>query len=158
MGIKQSSIILQLPLITPSQRWIITHVAENYKRNGFRIGANANSIEEAEDLLRRIRPAAIKIDASHALIKGSRSSLAQLGERACEFGTKLIFNKIEKQAFHDQLQDALPKPNSFSVQGYLFDYPSAIKAKPAEKDDVFVSAKSIALRPSNLRNAFYLHP
>jgi hypothetical protein len=32
-------IVLQLPVVTPNQRWLLNYVLDNYRRNGFRLGS-----------------------------------------------------------------------------------------------------------------------
>ena len=118
LELPHQKIVLQLPLITPSQRWVLTHVAENYKRNGFRIGANAGNLEQAIDLLELIRPDAIKIDISQANDAGTQMRLLQLAERnRC----KIIFKRIESEEKLQTLQKMNVTNIPFYVQGFLFD-------------------------------------
>lgn len=122
LEIPHEQIILQLPLITPSQRWVLTHVAENYRRNGFRIGVNASSLEQAADLLDRIRPDAIKLDVSVANDAAAQISLLQ---RADQAQCNIIFRRIENEARFLSLQQANDTASPYLVQGFLFDLPRA---------------------------------
>jgi EAL domain-containing protein (putative c-di-GMP-specific phosphodiesterase class I) len=121
LEIPHEQIILQLPLITPSQRWVLTHVAENYRRNGFRIGVNASTLEQAGDLLDRIRPDAIKIDISAANHAPAQISLLQ---RADQAQCNIIFRRIENEARLLSLQQANDTASPYLV-GFLFDLPKA---------------------------------
>jgi EAL domain-containing protein (putative c-di-GMP-specific phosphodiesterase class I) len=116
------NIVLQLPLITPSQRWVLTHVAENYRRNGFRIGVNAANLEQASDLMDRIRPYSIKIDVSQANDPKIQNSLLQRAERQ---SCKLIFKRIEREDKYRALQNDHTEATPYFVQGFLFDIPNA---------------------------------
>ena len=128
LEIPHAQIILQLPLITPSQRWVLTHVAENYRCNGFRIGVNASSLEQAGDLLDRIRPDAIKIDISAANHASAQISLLQ---RADQAQCHIIFRRIENEARFLSLQTANDTASPYLVQGFLFDLPRATLVGPA---------------------------
>ena len=115
-------IVLQLPQITPSQRWVLTHVAENYRRNGFRIGVNAANLEQAQDLLTRIRPDAIKVDISAANHPAAQIELLDQASRAhCQ----IIFRRIENEIRYQYLLDTNDTASSYQVQGFLFDLPQA---------------------------------
>lgn len=122
------NIVLQLPLITPSQRWVLTHVAESYRRNGFRIGVNAANLEQASDLMDRIRPDSIKIDVSQANDAKILNSLLQRAERQ---SCKLIFKRIERGDRYRALQNDHAEASPYFVQGFLFDIPNA-SLVPAE--------------------------
>lgn len=140
LELPHQSIILQLPLITPSQRWVFTHVAENYRRNGFRIGANAGSLEQASDLLERIRPDSIKIDMAQANDAYIQSSLLQRAERQ---NCKLIFKRIETEAQLGALQNTHQTASPYFVQGFLFDVPKAnidASANPSHAIDMRISS------------------
>jgi EAL domain-containing protein (putative c-di-GMP-specific phosphodiesterase class I) len=139
-------IILQLPLITPSQRWVFTHVAENYRRNGFRIGANAGNLEQANDLLERIRPDSIKIDINQASDPVAQSHLLEQAERqAC----KIIFKRIENEAQFQTLQKSNNAGSPFYVQGFLFDLAKANLAVTNEEFYAY-SAHTKLARPSSV--------
>lgn len=128
LELPHEQIILQLPLITPSQRWVLTHVAENYRRNGFRIGVNASTLEQAGDLLDRIRPDAIKLDISAANHASAQISLLQ---RADQAQCHIIFRRIENEARLLSLQQANDTASPYLVQGFLFDLPRATLASHA---------------------------
>jgi len=115
-------IILQMPAATASQRWVLAHVVENYRRNGFRVGVNAANLEQAIDLLQRVRPDAIKIDIYAANRPELQISLLEQAERAqCQ----VIFKRIEQQEKFEALQNSHGTASPFLVQGFLFDIPAA---------------------------------
>jgi len=122
LELPHADIILQLPQITPSQRWVLTHVAENYRRNGFRIGLHAASLEQAADLLERIRPASIKVDISLANDDQAQVRLLEQADRAqCH----IIFRRIENQKRLEALRLANQTASPYLLQGFLFDLPKA---------------------------------
>jgi len=122
LELPHEQIILQMPLITSSQRWVLTHVTENYRRNGFRIGVHAQNLEQAADLLSRIRPAAIKLDNSTALDPDKQLELLlQAQKQDC----RVIFRRIERETSWRTLQLNTPPVLPFFVQGFLFDLPKA---------------------------------
>ena len=122
LELPHQQIVLQLPQITPSQRWVLTHVAENYRRNGFRIGVNAANLEQASDLLARVRPATMKIDVSVANNSAAQIALLEQADRSqCQ----VIFRKIETERQLQHLQTANNTVSPYAVQGFLFDVPRA---------------------------------
>ena len=140
LELPHQQIVLQLPMISASQRWVLTHVAENYRRNGFRIGANAGSLEQASDLLERIRPDAIKIDIGLANDARIQSSLLQRAERQ---NCKLIFKRIETEQQLRAMQNAHQTASPYFVQGFLFDMPKAsiaTSANPSHAADMRISS------------------
>ncbi len=115
-------IILQMPAATASQRWVLAHVVENYRRNGFRVGVNAANLEQAIDLLQRVRPDAIKIDIYAANRPELQISLLEQAEHAqCQ----VIFKRIEQQEKFEALQNSHGTASPYLVQGFLFDIPAA---------------------------------
>ena len=139
LELPHQQIVLQLPPITPSQRWVLTHVAENYRRNGFRIGVNAANLEQASDLLGRVRPHSIKIDVSVANNSEAQIALLELADRSqCQ----VIFRKIETERQLNNLQTANNTVSPYAVQGFLFDIPRANLAPEAEI--AAVSANALA--------------
>ncbi|MBC3918531.1 EAL domain-containing protein [Undibacterium sp. CY18W] len=115
-------VILQLPQITPSQRWVLTHVAENYRRNGFRIGLHSASLEQASDLLDRIRPDSIKVDISLA---NDAQAQVRLLEQADRGNCHVIFRRIENQKRLQALREGNQTASPYLIQGFLFDLPKA---------------------------------
>ncbi|HTD04293.1 EAL domain-containing protein [Undibacterium sp.] len=122
-------IVLQLPPITPSQRWVLNHVADNYRRNGFRIGINAGDAHQALDLLERVRPNVVKLNANGAIALEAHCSLLEQADRA---GSRVVFKHIENE---DRLQALLKSHTAaeYFLQGYLLDLPAAgLVAKQAK--------------------------
>src|SRR5450830_1604310 len=116
LELPHQQIVLQLPQITPSQRWVLTHVAENYRRNGFRIGVNAANNSAAQIAL-----------------------LEQADRGQCQ----VIFRKIETERQLAQLQTANNTVHPYAVQGFFFDTPRASLA--AETDTSEPLSKQIEL-------------
>ncbi|MBC3832733.1 EAL domain-containing protein [Undibacterium amnicola] len=120
LEVPQHKIILQLPMITASQRWVLTHVAENYRRNGFRLGTNARSVDEALDHLSRIRPASIKLDIDSVR---DAASFDFLLSKAAEIHCQIIVRKIERESSLQALSAARQTGLAFAMQGFHFDLP-----------------------------------
>ncbi|WP_394777247.1 EAL domain-containing protein [Undibacterium sp.] len=114
-------IVLQLPEITPSQRWVLNHVSDNYRRNGFRIGINASSVEQALDLLDRVRPDVVKLNANKPI---DASACTALLRQAAATGSRVIFKRLENADKLQALADALGDAPYF-IQGFLLDLPKA---------------------------------
>jgi EAL domain-containing protein (putative c-di-GMP-specific phosphodiesterase class I) len=85
-------IILQLPATNPSQRWLLNYVADNYRRNGFRIALKLKSLAQAEELLAQARPAALKVNAN---LIGNDGELELLLTLARAHQAQLIIKRVQ---------------------------------------------------------------
>ena len=126
LELPHEQIVLQMPLISPSQRWVLNHVVENYRRNGFRIGVNAASVAQALDLLERVRPDVIKIDAETAIRESGLTALLEQGLRQ---NAQVVFRRIEREASWTLLQRLNEEHYPLLTQGFLFDLPDARLAR-----------------------------
>ena len=129
LGLPADRIVLQLPAVGTGQGWLLGYVADNYRRNGFRLALNVSSLGEGLELLERFKPAAMKVDARHL---NDAAALSQLLELAGKAGVALIFKRVESQPVADMLACASRAAAvPVHVQGYLFDLPRAIVGDPA---------------------------
>ncbi|WP_050467170.1 EAL domain-containing protein [Herbaspirillum chlorophenolicum] len=116
-------IVLQLPVVTPNQRWLLNYVLDNYRRNGFRLGVSANSPLEALGLLDKVRPDLIKVDAREL---PDPDSVGLLLLRAAEQGVRIFFKRVENREVFDKLEQyGSALAQSIHAQGYLWDTPGA---------------------------------
>lgn len=116
-------IVLQLPVVTPNQRWLLNYVLDNYRRNGFRLGVSANSPLEALGLLDKVKPDLIKVDAREL---ADPDSVALLLLRAAEQGVRIFFKRIENRDVFGKLEQyGSALAQAIHVQGYLWDKPGA---------------------------------
>jgi EAL domain-containing protein (putative c-di-GMP-specific phosphodiesterase class I) len=95
LGLPRERIVLQLPAVTASRRWLLNYVADNYRRNGFRLALNVGSIAEAVELLGQVRPAAIRIDASAMQYDSGLENLLLLARAAA---ARIIVKRVESHA------------------------------------------------------------
>ncbi|WP_374359673.1 EAL domain-containing protein [Pseudoduganella danionis] len=116
-------VVLQLPAATPQQGWLLNYVADNYRRNGFRLANNVTAPAEALQILERLQPAAFKLDAS---VAAEQDELLTLFARCHAAGVGLVFKRIETAATLERLR-ALAADAGVALlgQGYLLDQPSA---------------------------------
>lgn len=121
LDIPQQRIILQLPLISPSQRWAITHIVENYRRNGFRLAVHAQNIEQAFDLLERVRPEVVKLNVESSLADKDAWLLEDLLRQAALQNCLIVVRKIDQLQALSKLQAFSDPSLSFAVQGNAID-------------------------------------
>lgn len=114
LGLPHTRIALQLPAATVSQTWLHAYVAENYRRNGFKIATHANDLADATRLLEEVRPDVIKLDVN-AIAAGAR--LSTFLARATDQKTGLIIKRIDSDAALKLLRDTLPVDQNLLVQG-----------------------------------------
>jgi EAL domain-containing protein (putative c-di-GMP-specific phosphodiesterase class I) len=118
-----SRVVLQLPVATPQQGWLLNYVSDNYRRNGFRFAVNVDSAADAIAVLDRLRPDVFKLDTR---VLHDTAGLLQLLERAQQAGVAVVFKRIETEATLHSLR-ALSAAAGVPVlgQGYLLDEPRA---------------------------------
>lgn len=127
LGLPVEQIVLQLPAASATRRWLLNYVADNYRRNGFRLALNAATPAEAADVLERCRPDVVKIDA--AVFDGGEEleSLLALA-RAC--AAKLVFKRVASTAALKSIERASANVGVQAyVQGYLIGLPDATLAE-----------------------------
>lgn len=121
LGLPIEKIVLQLPAVTNTQRWLLSHVAENYRRNGFRFALNAAHPAEALGLLERIRPNVIKVDARE-LIDPALTLRLLLEAKIRD--TRIVFKRLENRQVLEVLLDlGTQSEQAILAQGQLWDLP-----------------------------------
>lgn len=95
LQLPQQQIVLQLPAISPASRWLANYVADNYRRNGFRLAFAAAKVSEAMELVKQFGPHAVTLDA-RAL--RDAAALARLLELAQAANVRVIVKKVESAA------------------------------------------------------------
>jgi EAL domain-containing protein (putative c-di-GMP-specific phosphodiesterase class I) len=132
LGLPIERIVLQLPLATPNQRWLLNYVADNYRRNGFKLALNAASPAQALELLPRLRPQVVKLDARH-LGADAPAGLADLLAACADAGAQAVFKRVETPASLALLRQAGELAGVPALaQGYLLDEPAATLLAPLQ--------------------------
>jgi EAL domain-containing protein (putative c-di-GMP-specific phosphodiesterase class I) len=124
-------IVLQLPPVTPNQRWMLDYVADNYRGNGFAVAVDTAGTAQAVELLTRLTPQAIRVDARHL---GDDAALTALLSNAADVGVQIIFSRIETATSLQMLLRAGARAGRPVVgQGLLLDQPgvSLLDAGPS---------------------------
>jgi EAL domain-containing protein (putative c-di-GMP-specific phosphodiesterase class I) len=128
LGVPAARVVLQLPIVGPNQRWLLNYVADNYKRNGFRIALNLALPSRAAELLSQVRPAAIRIDAQNV---GDDETLGALLGTVHKHGVQLIVKKVQTaQAFGQLVRVSGALGIAVHAQGFILD-PAADTLIPA---------------------------
>ena len=123
LGLPIARIVLQLPRVTSQQGWLLNYVADNYRRNGFRLAVNAGGAREALALLARMRPDVVKLDAREP---GDEADLVTLLRRCQAEQIGVVFKRLDSPAaleFLRRIGDVAGVP--VHAQGYLLDEPAA---------------------------------
>ena len=136
LGLPIERIVLQLPTVTPNQGWLLNYVADNYRRNGFRLAINVASVQEATGMLERLHPHAFKLDAGNLSDEQAVASFVTVCHAA---KIRVIFKRLDTPAALAALQrvatiTGLP----IVAQGYLLDKP--LTALAQANRDVAASA------------------
>jgi EAL domain-containing protein (putative c-di-GMP-specific phosphodiesterase class I) len=116
-------VVLQLPVATPQQSWLLNYVSDNYRRNGFRFAVNVHSAADAIAVLDRLRPDVFKLDTR---VLHDTAGLLELLDRAHHAGVAVVFKRIETPQTLQTLAE-LSATAGVPVlgQGYLLDEPKA---------------------------------
>lgn len=132
LGLPHRKIVLQLPAIQADQAWIAHYVADNYRRNGFRLAINVADARQGLEQMRQIGPDVVKLDAREL---NDDAAVLRLLEEAGSANVAVVFKRVESQNVHDKLRRmAEQTEHRILVQGYLFDQPRAEFADTAEKE------------------------
>lgn len=138
LGLPHQKILLQLPQIEERQAWLLNYVADNYRRNAFRLAVNASNARQASVLLSEIHPDVIKVDARELT---DEDATLQLLIRAGEAKVQVVFKRVETPAVYERLRKlGSMAGHCIAAQGYLWDRPRATFAQPA--DDVVNQERS----------------
>jgi EAL domain-containing protein (putative c-di-GMP-specific phosphodiesterase class I) len=95
LGLPREQIVLQLPAVSASRHWLLNYVADNYRRNGFRLALNVGTTAEAVEVIGQVRPAAVKIDARALSDAAGLESLLLLAQAQ---QSRLIVSRVESTA------------------------------------------------------------
>ncbi|MGK5023596.1 EAL domain-containing protein [Janthinobacterium sp. RB2R34] len=121
LGLPIERIVLQLPTVTANQGWLLNYVADNYRRNGFRLAINANSVNEAFGLLERLRPHSFKLDAGNLSDETAVADFLTLCHAA---KIRVVFKRLDTPAALQALQRIAETTGlPLVAQGYLLDKP-----------------------------------
>ena len=121
LGLPIERIVLQLPTVTANQGWLLNYVADNYRRNGFRLAINVNSVSQAFGLLERLHPHSFKLDAGNLSDETAVADFLILCHAA---KIRVVFKRLDTPAALQALQriaEATGLP--LMAQGYLLDKP-----------------------------------
>ena len=121
LGLPFEKVVLQLPPTSGNQGWLLTHVADNYRRNGFRFAVNVVNAAEGLALLTRVRPDVIKVDAREI---ADRAGTEKLLAEAAASGIRVVFKRVENAktlATLGDIADSLDQ--AVFAQGHLLDFP-----------------------------------
>jgi EAL domain-containing protein (putative c-di-GMP-specific phosphodiesterase class I) len=123
LGLPQEKIVLQLPVIVEHQSWLLNYVADNYRRNDFRIALNAADAAEALMLIEHVGPELVKLDSRQLVDDGPALRLLL---RCKEEGIRVIFKRVEnEEAFQALSRLSVRSGVDFYAQGYWWNLPSA---------------------------------
>lgn len=121
LGLPVERIVLQLPPVTRNQGWLLSQVADNYRRNGFRFALNAAHATEVLGLLERVRPHVVKVDAREVV---NEADTLKLLVQARKLGIRVIFKRVDNIKALNVLRDlGVRSEQAIHAQGHLWDLP-----------------------------------
>ena len=133
LGLPHEKIVLQLPLIEARQAWLLNYVADNYRRNAFRLAVNATDVHQASVLLTEVQPDVIKVDAREL---NEIDATLQLLKDSKNANTNIVFKRVESRDVFARLSELGAEAGvAITAQGYLWDMPKAVFSQPAETND-----------------------
>jgi len=122
LDLPQERVVLQLPVIVEHQGWLANHVADNYRRNGFRIAMNAVDALEALKLVDLVRPEVVKVDTRQTVHDGPALRLL---DTCAARNIRVIFKRVESADTLDSLGRIAELSGAvIQVQGFHWDLPA----------------------------------
>ena len=112
LELPHDKIVLQMPLVTANQGWLLNYVLDNYRRNGFKLGTSASDARELNN----------EADTERLLCQ------------TAALGIQVVFKRVENPQVGARLQQfsrELAQP--VYAQGYLWDMPGASLTRPASQ-------------------------
>jgi EAL domain-containing protein (putative c-di-GMP-specific phosphodiesterase class I) len=123
LGLPHQKIVLQLPVITHDQHWLVHYVSGNYRRNCFRLAVNSVDAAQALVMLEQVRPDFIKLDRAGG---GDEDAVSQLLSTAAQHKVHVIFKRVEKQETVALLRRLrMASGQRIHAQGLIWDIPKA---------------------------------
>jgi EAL domain-containing protein (putative c-di-GMP-specific phosphodiesterase class I) len=136
LELPQESVVLQLPEVTERQGWLLNYVADNYRRNGFRLAVNASGAVEALGLLDRVRPELVKLDGRYV---PDDASTIRLLEECGRLKVGVVFKRVESPRVLEALRRLGERTGqTIHAQGFLWDMPAASVIRSSGKRTDFV--------------------
>jgi len=124
LELPHDKIVLQMPVVTQNQSWLLNYVLDNYRRNGFELGVSAADARDALALLDKVKPDLIKVDSRELSDEAATEKLLRL---AADQEIRVVFKRVENPDVFRKLQQfgrllAVP----VYAQGYIWDTPKSI--------------------------------
>lgn len=126
LELPHDKIVLQMPVVTHNQGWLLNYVLDNYRRNGFQLGTSAADARGALALLEQVKPDQIKVDARELTDEAGTEKLLRV---AAERNIRVVFKRVENPEVFSKLEQfgqTLAVP--VYAQGYLWDTPKSVLA------------------------------
>ncbi|WP_229416997.1 EAL domain-containing protein [Massilia eburnea] len=87
LGLPQGQIVLQLPAVNARQNWMLNYVADNYRRNGFRISVKVANALQLPSVLGHARVDAVRIG---SLLGAGTAELTQVLAQAAALEVQVL--------------------------------------------------------------------
>lgn len=87
LGLPLEQVVLQLPAVNARQNWMLNYVADNYRRNGFRISVKVATALHLPSVLGHARVDAVRIASLHG---ASGTELTQILAQAAALDVKVL--------------------------------------------------------------------
>lgn len=103
LGLPVEQVVLQLPAVNARQNWMLNYVADNYRRNGFRIAVKVGSVSQLHSVLGHASVNAVRISTLHG---ASEAELAQALAQASALNVDVIVKQDATDATNASLLHA----------------------------------------------------
>jgi EAL domain-containing protein (putative c-di-GMP-specific phosphodiesterase class I) len=122
-------IVLQLPPSEARQAWLLNYVADNYRRNAFRLALNVVNAQQGLAMLDEIRPDVIKVDTRDLT---DEALIEKLLANAAQTDIRIVFKRVESASVYERLMQLGKNVGQpIVVQGHLWDKPQPALADVA---------------------------
>ena len=122
LELPHEKIVLQIPVVSGGQGWLLDYVSNNYRRNGFRLAVAAVDAVAALSLVDTVQADVIKINGR---LLNDEDSVARLLLAAQRRNIKIAFKCVENPLIADRLRWLADQTGQgIYAQGYFWDMPS----------------------------------
>ena len=142
LGLPHRKIVLQLPLIQADQAGLLNYVADNYRRNGFRLAVNAANAQHGLELLQQVEADIIKVDVREI---SDEPAALKLLQATADKKVRVVFKRVESLAVHEKLiRLGAIAQQTITAQGYLWDQPKASVGQRQDAENGVIATADLA--------------
>ena len=128
-----NQVVLQLPAVNARQTWMLNYVADNYRRNGFRIAVKVGSVAQLSSVLGHASVDAVRISTLH---DATTADLTQAFAQAAALNVDIIVKQAAVDSTAADLLHATERTGArilLQASAHRAPRPAALHAEAAQR-------------------------